>query len=263
MAAFLGFTDETRVDLYIYISRLSKESRYGGKDKVNLQPCLLSYSQRQKLNTWLINLTEMNQLRKIDQAPEWTRQCIRFTGWYFGGFSSPFCLYAFFWRTCFFYYYYFRIQWARLKLSFKKLKLFVPTITALGVRHKVGGMIRILESRIEWTIHWPVPKDITGVCSFISALGITLEMGQEFFRNSQAPPCTACSGMCPVQTGRIRTNILWHPQNRVLIDSCHEWHCLGISFWFLYLFIKICNRSTKGGSCGGRKQGMGRARHLP
>ena len=41
-----------------------------------------------------------------------------------------------------------RIKWARLRLSFKKLRLFMSSITALGITHQVGGKVNILEDRI-------------------------------------------------------------------------------------------------------------------
>lgn len=66
-----------------------------------------------------------------------------------------------------------RIEWARLILSFKKLKLFMDSIVALGVRHNVGGFIQIKESRLRRIAEWPTPKDATGVRSFIGSMGIS------------------------------------------------------------------------------------------
>ena len=41
-----------------------------------------------------------------------------------------------------------RTEWARLKLSFKKLRLFMDRIKALGVVHVVGGQVYIVSERM-------------------------------------------------------------------------------------------------------------------
>jgi len=46
------------------------------------------------------------------------------------------------------------IEWAKLKLSCKKLKLFERSIKALGVTHTIGGFIQVLEDRIEKIVAW-------------------------------------------------------------------------------------------------------------
>ena len=66
-----------------------------------------------------------------------------------------------------------RVEWARFRLSFKKLKLFMEAIKALGVTHCVGGRVRILEDRIERITKWPTPEDQHGVRAFLGAVGIT------------------------------------------------------------------------------------------
>lgn len=66
-----------------------------------------------------------------------------------------------------------RIEWAKLRLLFKKLFLFQTSVKALGVRHHIGGEIRILDNRIEKIAKFPVPQDVTGVRAFLGTLGIT------------------------------------------------------------------------------------------
>ena len=66
-----------------------------------------------------------------------------------------------------------RVEWARLRLSFKKLQLFQDQIKALGVTHSVGGHIHILEDRIAKIAQWPAPIDQTGVRAFLGTVGIT------------------------------------------------------------------------------------------
>ena len=66
-----------------------------------------------------------------------------------------------------------RVEWARLRLSFKKLQLFQNQIKALGVTHAVGGHVHILEDRIAKIAQWPTPLDQTGVRAFLGIVGIT------------------------------------------------------------------------------------------
>ena len=73
-----------------------------------------------------------------------------------------------------------RIEWACLRLSFKKLKLFASSIKALGVTHRVGGLIDILEDRIKKIATWPAPVDQTGVRAFLGVVGITRRWVKNF-----------------------------------------------------------------------------------
>ncbi|KAI0996806.1 hypothetical protein K3495_g11380 [Podosphaera aphanis] len=66
-----------------------------------------------------------------------------------------------------------RLRWARLRLSFQKLKLFVDQIVALGVSHKIGGIVQIVTERSQKLKEWPIPKNATQVRAFIGAIGIT------------------------------------------------------------------------------------------
>lgn len=66
-----------------------------------------------------------------------------------------------------------RVEWARLRLSFKKLQLFQDQIKALGVTHSIGGHVHILEDRIAKIVRWPAPLDQSGVRAFLGTVGIT------------------------------------------------------------------------------------------
>lgn len=65
-----------------------------------------------------------------------------------------------------------RIEWARLKLFFKKLFLFQKTIKALNLRHYVKNMIQILENRISKIIKFFTPTDKTDIRFFLEIIGI-------------------------------------------------------------------------------------------
>ena len=73
-----------------------------------------------------------------------------------------------------------RVEWARLLLSFKKLRLFASTIKALGVTHCVGGHVYILDERIAKIAAWPVPSDQSGVRAFLGVVGITRRWVKNF-----------------------------------------------------------------------------------
>ena len=73
-----------------------------------------------------------------------------------------------------------RIDWARLVLAFRKLRLFARSIKALGVTHTVGGLVNVLEDRVAKIARWPVPKDQTGVRAFLGTVGITRRWVKNF-----------------------------------------------------------------------------------
>ncbi len=78
-----------------------------------------------------------------------------------------------------------RVEWAKLCLSFRKLKLFYDSIKALGVTHRVGGLIEVLEDRVRRIIEWPVPEDQTAVRAFLGTIGITRRWVKNLFRDFQ------------------------------------------------------------------------------
>lgn len=77
-------------------------------------------------------------------------------------------------------YFFPRIEWARLTLSFRKFRLFVNQIKALGVDHYVGGKLHVLSSLVETVAKWPEPKNAKGVQGFIGAVGITRRWVKNF-----------------------------------------------------------------------------------
>lgn len=56
--------------------------------------------------------------------------------------------------------------WAKLKLSFKKLELFVEETLALGVLHNAGGKVVTKPERCDKIRKFPVPKDARAVRKF-------------------------------------------------------------------------------------------------
>jgi hypothetical protein len=76
-----------------------------------------------------------------------------------------------------------RLLWSMLKLSFKKLKLFMGEIMAPGILHKAGGILQTKPSRSKKIRTFPVPKDASGVRRFIGAVGIT----RRWIRNFAKP----------------------------------------------------------------------------
>lgn len=66
-----------------------------------------------------------------------------------------------------------RLLWANLRISFKKLFLFVARVQALGEDHEIGGRVSLKPSRIEKIIDWPVPQTQTEVRSFLGTVQTT------------------------------------------------------------------------------------------
>ena len=52
--------------------------------------------------------------------------------------------------------------------------------TALGITHSIGGMVRVLGSRIEKVARWPVPSDQSRVRAFLGVVGITKRWVKNF-----------------------------------------------------------------------------------
>jgi hypothetical protein len=64
-----------------------------------------------------------------------------------------------------------RLLWSLLKVSFKKVRLGMATVKALGWTHHTGGKVNIEPARVEKLRDWPVPRDQTGVRSFLASIG--------------------------------------------------------------------------------------------
>lgn len=88
-----------------------------------------------------------------------------------------------------------RVEWARLLLSFKKLRLFASSIKALGVVHVVGGLVQILEERIAKIMQWPVPSDQHDVRAFLGTIGITRRWVKNFAEIAR--PLSRLTGRVP------------------------------------------------------------------
>ncbi|KAI1003138.1 hypothetical protein K3495_g5065 [Podosphaera aphanis] len=73
-----------------------------------------------------------------------------------------------------------RISWARLRLSFKKLELFVTNTVTLGVTHTAEGRLITKTERCDKIRKFPVPKNATEVKIFIGAIGITRNWVKNF-----------------------------------------------------------------------------------
>jgi hypothetical protein len=73
-----------------------------------------------------------------------------------------------------------RIDWARLRLSFKKLELFVEETIALGVHHKSGGVLYTKAERCDKIRNWPTPRTATDVRAFLGTIGMTRRWVKNF-----------------------------------------------------------------------------------
>lgn len=73
-----------------------------------------------------------------------------------------------------------RVEWARMVLSFKKLRLFAESIEALGVKHCIGGHVYIRNGRIAKIAIYPQPSDQSGVRAFLGSVGITRRWVKNF-----------------------------------------------------------------------------------
>jgi hypothetical protein len=67
-----------------------------------------------------------------------------------------------------------------LKLSFKKLRLFYNQVTALGVDHRIYGVVQTKVSCIEKIQSFPVLIELGGVQSFLGTIGITRRWVKNF-----------------------------------------------------------------------------------
>ncbi|KAI1000816.1 hypothetical protein K3495_g7381 [Podosphaera aphanis] len=73
-----------------------------------------------------------------------------------------------------------RIAWGMLKLSFKKVKLFMEEIEACGTLHKAGGVILIKHKRAEKISNFPEPVNQHDVMSFLATIGVTRNWVKNF-----------------------------------------------------------------------------------
>ena len=64
------------------------------------------------------------------------------------------------------------IEWRKMTLSFKKLRLFVSSIMTLSVKHMIDSQLNILKSWIKVIAKWPVSQDVKEVWRFLDFIDI-------------------------------------------------------------------------------------------
>ncbi|POS82123.1 hypothetical protein EPUL_005556, partial [Erysiphe pulchra] len=84
------------------------------------------------------------------------------------------------------------LEWARLKLSFKKMELFMNEIVALGTLHKKGGIVCVIPERRDKIKIWPTPSNATDVRSFLGAINMTRRCVKNFAEIK--PPISRLTG---------------------------------------------------------------------
>jgi len=62
------------------------------------------------------------------------------------------------------------LLWSKLKLLFKKLKLFIDKIIVLGIKHKVSRKIYIKLDRVDCICNYPVLENDTKIQYFIDII---------------------------------------------------------------------------------------------
>jgi hypothetical protein len=92
-----------------------------------------------------------------------------------------------------------RLEWARYRLAFKKLKVWQTKVQVLGVTHEIGGKIYVLEDRIRKIVDFPVPVNVTGVRGFLGVLGITRRWISNF--SELGRPLARLTGKVPWKWG--------------------------------------------------------------
>ena len=66
-----------------------------------------------------------------------------------------------------------RIEWVRLRLTFKKLHLFAKFVKALNVIHEVNEYVRVLDERMIKIARWLTSVNFTDVRAFLKMINIT------------------------------------------------------------------------------------------
>ncbi|CAD6500186.1 BgTH12-04289 [Blumeria graminis f. sp. triticale] len=73
-----------------------------------------------------------------------------------------------------------RLEWSRLKLSFKKMELFKEEVVALGTLHKKGGIVCVTPERRDKIRIWPTPTNASEVRAFLGAINMTRRWVKNF-----------------------------------------------------------------------------------
>lgn len=85
-----------------------------------------------------------------------------------------------------------RLDWAMLRLAWKKLVLFMLQITCLGIDCHPGGAQRIRPERTQKILDWPAPLDASGVRQFLGSVQICRRWIKNF--TELARPLTRLGG---------------------------------------------------------------------
>lgn len=73
-----------------------------------------------------------------------------------------------------------RLEWSRLKLSFKKMELFMDEVVALGTLHNSDGIVCVTPERRDKIQFWPTPKNTSEVRAFLGAINMTRRWVKNF-----------------------------------------------------------------------------------
>jgi hypothetical protein len=98
-----------------------------------------------------------------------------------------------------------------LKLSFKKLKLFMDRIIALGIVYKAGRVLQVKPDRAERIRNFPVPHNPTDIRKFTGAIGITRQWIKNF-----SELCRPLSRL----TGDVEWK--WGPSEQITFETIWE-----------------------------------------
>ncbi|KAI1005918.1 hypothetical protein K3495_g2302 [Podosphaera aphanis] len=108
-----------------------------------------------------------------------------------------------------------KLDWAKLRLSFKKLELFVTETVALGVTHRAGGIMLTKTERCDKIRDFPVPKDVSGIRKFLGIVGITRNWAKNFSEIKR--PLSRLTGKVEFRWGAAE-----HASFQILKEKCAE-----------------------------------------
>ncbi|KAI0996282.1 hypothetical protein K3495_g11899 [Podosphaera aphanis] len=133
------------------------------------------------------------------------------------------------------------LEWARLKLSFKKMELFMEEVVALGTLHKGGGIVCVTPERRDKISSWPTPTNATEIRTFLGAVNMTRRWVKNFAEIK-----------CPLS--RLTGNVKWswgEPEQvsfQMLQEKCAK--AIEIHGWdFRERTILYSDASKNGASC--------------
>lgn len=107
-----------------------------------------------------------------------------------------------------------RLMWAKLRMSFKKLELFMTTIVGIGMTFSVGGAIAIKPERVAKIMSWPPPFTKPDIRSFMRSIQICRRWIKNF--TELARPLTKLQG----STSEWRWGLVEETAFRLLKNKC-------------------------------------------